>query len=273
MTAELIDAIEAADADPAVGAVVMTGAGRGFCAGADIGAVFDAQLQGDAGASVPQGDRDWVELIRSTKPIVAAVNGPAIGMGLTMILPFDRIVVADGAKLSIRFVKLGLVPELASSMFLPLRCGWGAASDLMLSGRTVLPDEALALGVVDEVVAPDDVLDVAIAARTFLRHEPDAAVAMDQAAADAERERDRPRRGPAARDPPGRRGVHDAGAQGSGRRVPRTRHLRIRVLSRRVTAISSRVEPIAAGYVCTCGAHPTCARTSRSRDAWSDVGR
>ena len=114
MTAELIDAIEAADADPAVGAVVMTGAGRGFCAGADIGAVFDAQIQGDAGASVPQGDRDWVELIRSTKPIVAAVNGPAIGMGLTMILPFDRIVVADGAKLSIRFVKLGLVPELAS---------------------------------------------------------------------------------------------------------------------------------------------------------------
>jgi enoyl-CoA hydratase/carnithine racemase len=168
MTAELIDAIEVADADPSVGAVVMTGAGRGFCAGADIGAVFDAQLQGDAGASVPQGDRDWVEVIRATKPIVAAVNGPAIGMGLTMTLPFDRIVVAEGAKLSIRFVKLGLVPELASSMFLPLRCGWGAASDLMLSGRTVMPDEALALGVVDEVVAPEDVLDVAIArARSY----------------------------------------------------------------------------------------------------------
>ena len=96
------------------------------------------------------------------------MNGPAIGMGLTMILPFDRIVAAAGAKLSIRFVKLGLVPELASSMFLPLRCGWGAASDLMLSGRTVMPDEALALGVVDEVVAPEDVLDVAIArARSY----------------------------------------------------------------------------------------------------------
>ena len=192
MTAELIDAIEAADADPAVGAVVMTGAGRGFCAGADIGAVFDAQLQGDAAASVPQGDRDWVELIRATKPIVAAVNGPAIGMGLTMILPFDRIVVADGAKLSIRFVKLGLVPELASRCSCPLRCGWGAASDLMLSGRTVLPDEALALGVVDEVVAPEDGARRRDRACTFVRHEPDAAVAMDQAAADAERERDRP---------------------------------------------------------------------------------
>ena len=162
MTAELTHAIAAADTDPSVGAVVMTGAGRGFCAGADISAVFEAQLEGDASASVPQGDRDWVDLIRSTKPIVAAVNGPAIGMGLTMILPFDRIVVADGAKLSIRFVKLGLVPELASSMFLPLRCGWGAATDLMLSGRTILPDEARALGVIDEVVAPDAVLDVAI---------------------------------------------------------------------------------------------------------------
>src|SRR5262245_33966756 len=118
MTAELTDAIEAADGDRNVGAVVMTGAGRGFCAGADINAVFDAQLQGDDTAGVLPGGRDWVDLIRSTKPIIAAVNGAAIGMGLTMILPFDRIVVADGAKLSIRFVRLGLVPELASTMFL-----------------------------------------------------------------------------------------------------------------------------------------------------------
>jgi enoyl-CoA hydratase/carnithine racemase len=162
MTAELTHAIEAADADAGIGAVVLTGEGRGFCAGADITAVFDAQLQGDDRASVPQGGRDWIDLIRSTKPIVAAVNGPAIGMGLTMILSFDRIIVAEGAKLSIRFVKLGLVPELASSMFLPLRCGWGAASDLMLSGRTIMPEEALALGVADEVVPPEQLLDVAI---------------------------------------------------------------------------------------------------------------
>ena len=94
MTAELVDAIEAADADPGVGAIVMTGAGRGFCAGADISAVFDAQLQGDAGGRRPT--RDWVEVVRSCKPIVAAVNGPVIGIGLTMILPFDRIVVAEG---------------------------------------------------------------------------------------------------------------------------------------------------------------------------------
>jgi len=162
MSAELTEAIEAADADAAVGAVVVTGAGRGFCAGADISAVFDAQLQGDASAALPAQDRDWIDLIRSTKPIVAAINGPVIGVGLTMILPFDRIVVAEGVKLSIRFIKMGLVPELASSMFLPLRCGWGAANDLMLSGRTVLADEAVALGLADELAAPDDLLDVAI---------------------------------------------------------------------------------------------------------------
>lgn len=162
MSGELADAIESADADPSVGAVVVTGAGRGFCAGADISAVFDAQLSGEKAAATPARTRDWIELIRSTKPIVAAVNGPAVGVGLTMILPFDRIVVAESAKLSVRFVKMGLVPELASSSFLPQRCGFGAASDLMLSGKTVLGPEAVAIGLADEVTADDAVLDVAI---------------------------------------------------------------------------------------------------------------
>jgi 2-(1,2-epoxy-1,2-dihydrophenyl)acetyl-CoA isomerase len=163
MSAELVDAIEAADADASVGAVVVTGAGRGFCAGADVSAVFDAQLSGDtSSATSPTRTRDWVELVRSTKPIVAAVNGPAVGVGLTMILPFDRIVAAESAKLSVRFVKMGLVPELASSSILPQRCGFGAASDLMLSGRTVLGPEAVAIGLADECVADDVVLDAAI---------------------------------------------------------------------------------------------------------------
>ena len=171
MSAELTDAIEAVDADASVGAVVVTGAGRGFCAGADVSAVFDAQLSGDSAASTPATParaRDWIELVRSTKPIVAAVNGPAIGVGLTMILPFDRIVVAESAKLSVRFVKMGLVPELASSSFLPQRCGLGAASDLMLSGRTVLGPEAVTIGLADEVVPDDTVVDAAIArARSY----------------------------------------------------------------------------------------------------------
>lgn len=161
MSAELADAIRAADEDRTVGAVVMTGAGRGFCAGADVSAVFDAQIQGYEAAAVLEGG-DWIGLIRSSKPIVAAVNGPVIGLGLTMILPFDRIVVARGAKLSVRFVKMGLVPELASSLFLPLRCGWGVASDLMLSGRTIEAEEAVAVRLADELVEPEALLDTAI---------------------------------------------------------------------------------------------------------------
>ena len=169
MSAELSHAIEAADADDNVGAVVVTGAGRGFCAGADIEAVFDAQLSGGSdnadnadNAALERPRRDWVDLVRSTKPIVAAVNGPAVGVGLTMILPFDRIVVAEGAKLSLRFVTMGLVPELASSMFVPQRCGWGAACDLMLSGRTFTGAEAVACGLADEAAPAEAVLDAAL---------------------------------------------------------------------------------------------------------------
>ena len=169
MSVEMTDVIEAADEDPTVGALVVTGEGRGFCAGADIEAIFQARIDGDERADqANRPRRDWVELIRTTKPIVAAVNGPSIGVGLTMILPFDRIVASTAAKLSLRFVKMGLVPELASSHFVPQRVGFGAASDLMLSGRTVDAAEALGLGLVDEVVEPDELLPAAIArARSY----------------------------------------------------------------------------------------------------------
>lgn len=168
MTAELTQAIEQADADSAVGAVVVTGAGRGFCAGADIEAVFNAQLEGDDSAAKPGSGRDWVDLVRSTKPIIAAVNGPAIGLGLTLILAFDRIIASETAKFSLRFVKMGLVPELASSRFAPQRIGFAAATDLMLSGRMVEAKEAAEIGLVDELTSPDDLVDVAIArARSY----------------------------------------------------------------------------------------------------------
>ena len=166
MSAELVHAIEAADADPDVGAVVVTGAGRGFCAGADIEAVFDAQISGEASST--ERTRDWVSMVRSVKPLVAAVNGVAVGVGLTMILPFDRIVASDQARFSLRFVKMGLVPELASSSFVPQRVGFGVASDLMLSGRMVPAEEAVALGLADELVPHDTLLEAAVArARTY----------------------------------------------------------------------------------------------------------
>jgi len=167
MMAELTDAITAANDDGGIGAIVVTGAGRGFCAGADIGGQFASRLERDdqqkPAAPAERRATDWVGLCRTSKPLVAAINGPAIGVGLTMVLPFDQLVAAAGAKLSCRFVKMGLVPELASSHFLVTRCGWGAASYLALSGATLPAEEALGLGLVDRVVPGERVLEEAIA--------------------------------------------------------------------------------------------------------------
>lgn len=179
MGQELDEAIEAANADDDVIGIVVTGAGRGFCAGADIGDVFKAQSEGKAvrgrgGNAV----RDWVGLIRRSKPMVAAINGPAIGMGVTQVLPMDYLIAAENAKLSVRFVKMGLVPELASSHFLALRMGFGRASELMLSGRTVEAPEALALGLVDRVTSPDELLPAAHAVARGMGENPQAAIRM-----------------------------------------------------------------------------------------------
>jgi enoyl-CoA hydratase/carnithine racemase len=167
MMAELTAAVTAANDDASIGAILVTGAGRGFCAGADIEAVFEHQLGGPDGRSepTPSAERpvDWVALCRESKPLVAAINGAAIGVGLTLVLPFDQLVAAEGAKLSARFVKMGLVPELASSHWLVSRCGFGAASWLALSGTTVLAEEARGLGLVDRVTSPEALLDEAMA--------------------------------------------------------------------------------------------------------------
>ena len=175
MMAEMTDAITTANDDAAIGAIVVTGAGRGFCAGADIGAQFAPNLDGTAAESRPARDVprvDWVQLCRDSKPLVAAINGPAIGVGLTMVLPFDVLLAAEGAKLSCRFVKMGLVPELASSHFLVARCGFGAASWLALSGTTILAEEAAQLRLVDRAVPGEQLLDDAMAAAAELAGNP-----------------------------------------------------------------------------------------------------
>ena len=166
MMRELTDAITAANDDPSIGAIVVTGAGRGFCAGADMESVLAG---GDAGlGGVESSAGDWVGLCRSSKPLVAALNGAAIGVGITMVLPFDQIFAAKEAKISVRFVKLGIVPELASTHFLVARCGYGAASWLALSGDTILGEEAARLGLVDRVCEPSDLVDEAVAAAAVL---------------------------------------------------------------------------------------------------------
>jgi enoyl-CoA hydratase/carnithine racemase len=169
MAEQLAGAIEDGNTDPAIGAMVLTGAGRGFCAGADMEDTFSKRIAGeDPGANTAEGQGgmpaglDWVHLCRSSKPLVAAVNGAAIGIGVTQILPFDYIVASTKAKLGMGFIKVGLVPELASTHLLVQRMGFGRAGELCLSGRVVLADEALATGLVDRVVEPEELLDVAI---------------------------------------------------------------------------------------------------------------
>lgn len=181
MHAEMTHAVRTGNDDPAVGAFVVTGAGRGFCAGADISEVFAARIDaaddgdtsvGDAAASDDAEAYDWVELVRQSKPMVAAINGASIGIGLTMVLPMDFLVANADAKLSCRFVKMGVTPELASSHMLVQRCGWGAASDMALSGRIVTGAEAVEMGLVDEAV-DGDVLEAALTrARSYAENPP-----------------------------------------------------------------------------------------------------
>jgi 2-(1,2-epoxy-1,2-dihydrophenyl)acetyl-CoA isomerase len=180
MGAELADAVNRGNDDEDVIAMVVTGAGRGFCAGADIQDVFKAQADGDLPAR-DGNPRDWVGLVRASKPMVAAINGAAIGVGLTQVLPMDYLVASTAAKLSVRFVKMGLVPELASSHFLTLRMGFGKASELMLSGRTVDAAEALDLGLVDRVTAPEALLSTATGIARGMGENPQASLRMIKA--------------------------------------------------------------------------------------------
>lgn len=176
MMAELAAAIEAANADRSVGAIVLTGAGRGFCAGADISVVFEAGA--DDPANRTSGRIDWIGLCRRSKPLIAAVNGPAVGIGVTMILPFDVIVASEAAKFGLPFVKMGIVPELASSHFLTLRLGFGRASELALSGRLFTGTEALGYGLAQFLAPPDGLMEEALRIAGGIAANPDPMLRM-----------------------------------------------------------------------------------------------
>jgi enoyl-CoA hydratase/carnithine racemase len=169
MASEQADAIRAANDDDGVGAIVMTGAGRGFCAGADMRDTFKKRLDGDDPAGDGGGsggmprDVDWVALVRESKPLIAAVNGAAVGIGMTMILPFDVIVASERAKFGMLFIKVGLVPELASTRLLAQRVGFGRASEMCLGGGLYRGEEAHRMGLADRLVAPEELLDSALA--------------------------------------------------------------------------------------------------------------
>ena len=171
MHAELRTALSAANDDPEVGAVVLTGAGRGYCAGADIRA-WQESLQRDDGR-VSLGGRDdvrtidrsenWVTLVRRSKPVIAAVNGAAVGVGVTHLLPCDIRIASEQARFGFYFVRMGAVPELASTYYLTQIVGLGAAQELCLRARMIDAQEALRLGLVSAVVPADRLLEEAFA--------------------------------------------------------------------------------------------------------------
>ncbi len=186
MRDELIGAFERADADDEVRAVIVTGAGRAFCAGADLsggGATFDYAKRDDAGADDHRdgGGRVSLCLYGLKKPVIAAINGPAVGVGVTMTLPMDIRIASSAAKFGFVFARRGIVPEACSSWFLPKVVGISRAAEWLYTGRVFGADEALAGGLVSRVVAPDQLMPAAIAlAREIADHTSAVSVALSR---------------------------------------------------------------------------------------------
>ena len=162
MRMEIEAALQEAEADDAVRAVVFTGAGRGFCAGMDL-------QSGQVGNPVPiapdelPGEGKLIMAIYNlTKPVIAAINGHAVGAGAAMTLPMDIRLASTAAKIGFTFTRLGFVPEMASAWFLPRLVGPSLALEWFCTGRVLTPDEALAGGLVKEVVEPEALLPRAL---------------------------------------------------------------------------------------------------------------
>lgn len=173
MMLDLIQAFDITDADDDVGAVIVTGAGRAFCAGADLSAgakTFDYEARDDR---PERGGKESLEYLRdgggrltlrifeSVKPVIAAVNGAAVGVGVTMQLPMDIRIASDAAKFGFVFARRGIVPEACSSWFLPRLVGISTALEWCYSGRVFTAEEAHARGLVRSLHAPGDLLGAA----------------------------------------------------------------------------------------------------------------
>jgi enoyl-CoA hydratase/carnithine racemase len=167
MMNELIAAFDRADADDGVRAVIVTGAGRAFCAGADLSAgaetfsdgqlstKSDSEFRRDGGGTVT------LRMFASNKPIIGAINGPAVGVGATMILPMDMRLASDQARFGFVFTRRGIVPEACSSWFLPRVVGIAQAQEWTLTGRIFDANEALRCGLVRSVHPADELLSAA----------------------------------------------------------------------------------------------------------------
>lgn len=190
MRAELIEAFEWADTAAEVRAVVLTGEGKGFCSGGDVSGMRD-RLEAPAGEVAFNGWRRQKRTHRGiavihgmTKPVIAAVNGSAVGLGLDMALACDFIVAAEGAKMSMSFIKRGLVSDGGGLYFLPRRVGLARAKELILTGRVVETGEALAIGLIDKAVGPEALMQAATEWARQLSQGSPAAIALTKAILD-----------------------------------------------------------------------------------------
>ncbi len=172
MMSDLIAAFDHTDGDDAVMAVIVTGAGRGFCAGADLsagGATFDYDRSTDparvdtrvAGVHRDGGGRVTLRIFESLKPVIAAINGPAVGIGVTMQLAMDIRLASTEARFGFVFARRGITPEAASSWFLPRLVGIQTALEWCYTGRVFAAQEALDKGLVRSLHAPGDLLAAA----------------------------------------------------------------------------------------------------------------
>ncbi len=160
MLEELLRALDEIDADDGVRAVIVTGAGRAFCAGADLGgggATFDTSRV-ERGVPRDGGGRITLRIFECKKPLIAAINGAAVGVGATMTLPMDVRIASDKARFGFVFARRGIVPEAASSWFLPRVVGISQAMEWVATGRLFPAEEALAGRLVSRVVPHDQLL-------------------------------------------------------------------------------------------------------------------
>ena len=195
MQQELIDAFDAADKDDNVRAIIVTGAGRGFCAGADLSSganTFDRDARRGPVKRLANGSVDYsdpmvrdgggqvtLRIFKCLKPVIAAVNGPAVGIGATMLLPMDVRIASTEARFGFVFSQRGIVPEAASSWFLPRLVGIAKALEWCYSGRVFPAPEALEGKLVSRVVAPQELLPTARAiARSFIEKTSPVSVAL-----------------------------------------------------------------------------------------------
>jgi len=167
MLEELLAVLDQADADDAVRALIVTGAGRAFCAGADLsggGKTFDrvARRQGEGpGDHEDGGGRVTLRIYDMKKPLIAAINGPAVGFGITMTLPMDVRLASTAARIGFVFARRGVVPEACSTWFLPRLVGIAQAAEWTYTGRVFSAEEARAGGLVSRVLEPDALMPAA----------------------------------------------------------------------------------------------------------------